>query len=434
MFQKFKKIVGSSIKKPNLLIVGVDLKFIAPAIPYLEKYYEVKVDELDWKKSKVGSKKSVNLLRWADIILCEWMEYYAPWYSQNVSDNQKLFIRAHRYEIALEYGHLINFENVCGVITINYFLLELFSNVFRIPREKMSVLNNIVETSIYGNVKTEDYKKNIALVGYAPSYKGYMRALSILNRLKEYDNFKLYLYGNDFTKMHWKDNPEQIEYFKSCDEFIELNELSDSIINGGWVERKDMFCDIGYVLSLSDLEGSHLSPTEAFADSTISLLIDWPGVEYVYPKEIIFNDLEDIVKFILGSYSDEDKYSNISSKLKKYCMDEFSEEYFVNGIKRIFDKNNQNKNKKVLSFKDIDFKDSILVCNEKEIQKAIDENGNVSLIVSKDFDNHKIKNIYQKYASSDVEIYSQHFFENLDDAYRFIDLCNEIHRCEIYLR
>lgn len=120
-FNRLKNIFNSKPKKPHLLIAGVDLKFIVPAIKYLEKYYEIKVDEWDWNIDKNVPSKSVELLKWADIILCEWMEYYTPWYSQNVSKNQKLFIRAHRYEITLDYGNMINFENVCGVITINYF-------------------------------------------------------------------------------------------------------------------------------------------------------------------------------------------------------------------------------------------------------------------------------------------------------------------------
>jgi translation initiation factor 2 beta subunit (eIF-2beta)/eIF-5 len=114
-------------------------------------------------------------------------------------------------------------------------------------------------------------------------------------------------------------------------------------------------------------------------------------------------------------------------------MDEFGEEYFVNGLKRIFDNVNSNKNKTVVSFKDIDFKDSVLVFSEKEIQNAIDENDDVSLVISRDFDNHRIKNIYQEYASSNVRIYSQYFFENLDEAHKFIDLCNEIHQSHVSL-
>lgn len=428
-FHRLKNILNPKSEKPHLLIAGVDLKFILPAVKYLEKHYEVKVDEWDWNKNKV-SDKSVELLKWADIILCEWMEYYAPWYSHNVSKNQKLFIRAHRYEITLDYGHLIDFENVCGVITINYFLLEIFSNVFRIPHEKMFILNNIVETSIYPNVKKEDYRKHIALVGYAPSYKGYRRALNILNKLKLHDDFKLHIYGKDYTQMHWKDNKDQIEYFKNCDEFIEKNNLQDSIIDEGWVERREMFQNVGYVLSLSDIEGSHLSPTEAFADSTVSLLINWPGVEYVYPDEIIFDNADDIVQYILDTYSDS-KYFDMSLKLKKYSIDEFGEEYFIRGLRKIFSIDNLNGAGTVVSFKNPEFNDAVLINSEEEILDIINSNENVSLMISKNVKTHRIKNIYQKYASSNVNVYSQNFFENLDEAYRFIELCNEIHDCDI---
>lgn len=429
-FNKLKNVLNPKVKKPHLLIAGVDLKFILPAVKYLEKHYEVKVDEWGWNRNKKASEKSIELLKWADIILCEWMEYYVPWYSQNVGDNQKLFIRAHRYEITLEYGHSINFENVTGIITINYFLLEIFSNVFKIPREKMFVLNNIVETSIYGNIKTEDFRKHIALVGHAPSYKGYKRALMILNRLKEHDDFKLYLFGKDYTEMHWKSNPEQVKYFEECDEFIFENDLADSIVNKGWVERKDMFGDIGYVVSLSDIEGSHLSPSEAFADSTVSLLIGWPGVEYVYPKEIIFNGPEDIADFILDTYSD-DAYFDFSSSLKEYCIQEFGEKSFVDALNGVFNKNNSNKSQTVVSFKNPDFRNAVLVDSEEDVERIIESNEKVSLILSEKIENHRIKNIYQKYASSNVNIYSKHFFDNLDDAYRFIELCNKIHNSDV---
>lgn len=414
-----------------MLIAGVDLKFITPSIKYLEKYYDVKIDEWDWNRNKKISNKSFNLLKWADIILCEWMEYYTPWYSENVSDNQKLFIRAHRYEITLDYGHMINFENVCGVITVNYFLLEIFSNVFKIPREKMFILNNLVETSIYDDIKCSGYTKHISLVGYAPSYKGYKRALYILNELKKHDDFKLYLYGKDYNEMHWKNDSNQVDYFNSCDEFIEENNLSDSIIDRGWVERNEMFRDAGYVLSLSDLEGSHLPPTEAFAASTVSLLINWPGAEYVYPEELIFSSADDIVEYILNTYLDEDRYLELSSKLKKYCIEEFGEEYFVNGLKKIFNKDNLNKNTSFASFKSPDFKKAILINSEEEIPEVIGNHEEISLIISKDIESSRIRNIYQKFATPDVRIYSQNFFDNIDEAFRFIELCNEIHKSDV---
>ena len=434
LLDNFKNVFSRKHKKPHLLIAGVDLKFITHAIKYLEKYYEVRVDEWGWNRNKKVSKKSIDLLKWADIILCEWLEYYTPWYSQNLRNNQKLFIRAHRYEITQEYGHLVNYDNVCGIITINYFLLEIFSNVFRIPREKMFILNNIVETSIYSDSKNEDYKRHIALVGYAPSYKGYFKALDILNKLRAVDDFKLYLFGKDYTEMHWKSDPGQINYFNKCEEFIQENDLEDHIVGRGWVSRQDMFQDIGYVLSLSDIEGSHLSPTEAFAASTISLLIDWPGVEYVYPKEIIFRDGDGIVADILDTYSDSNKYSKMAEKLKDYCSEEFGEKYFVEGLKDIFSYDLNNEVKTVISFKNPDFKNAVLINDESEISDAIDKNdGKISLMISKDIDDNRIKNIYWEFASKNVRIYSQNFFDNLDKAYEFIDLCNEIHKSNVLL-
>ena len=434
LLDNFKNIFKPKHKKPHLLIAGVDLKFILPSVKYLEQYYDIRIDEWDWNKNKKVSKSSIDFLKWADIILCEWMEYYAPWYSQNVSKNQKLFIRAHRYEIIQEYGHLINYDNVCGIITINYFLLEIFSNVFKIPREKMFTLNNMVETSIYTNVKNEDYKKHVALVGYAPSYKGYFRALNILEKLRAHDDFKLYLFGKDYTEMHWKNNPEQVSYFNKCDDFIQENNLEDSIVNHGWVDRKDMFRNVGYVLSLSDIEGSHLSPTEAFADSTISLLINWPGVEYVCPNEIIFKDVDGIVDYILGTYSDEVEYSNRVFELKNYCIEEFGEKYFVDGLNKIFSSNLNNYNKTVISFKSPDFKNGILVTNEDEIPAIIEGNSeDISLIISDNIENNRIKNIYQEFASENVKVYSHHFFDNLDEAYKFIELCNKIHDSNVSL-
>lgn len=420
-------------KKPHLLIAGVDLKFIKQSIRYLEKYYEIRIDEWDWNPNEV-SKESKDLLKWADIILCEWMEYYTPWYSNNVSKKQKLFIRAHKYEITLDYGKQINYDNVCGVITINYFLLEIFSNVFKIPREKMFFLNNMVETSIYENIKNPDYRKHIALVGYAPSYKGYQRALEILNQLKDIDNFKLYLFGKDFTQMHWKNDENEIAYFKNCDEYTSSHGLNDIIVKKNWVERHGMFSDIGYVLSLSDLEGSHLSPTEAFADSTVSLLLKWPGIEYIYPEEIIFNDITDIVTFIKDTYNTDD-YMKIASKLKDYCIREFGEDYFVNGLRDIFSNKSNVSSKTYTSFKNAEFENSFIADDEDEIADIIKSNTSrkIQIILSENFKNHEIKNIYSKYASQNVLIYSKYFYENIGDAEKFIELCNRYHGSNIIL-
>ena len=239
-------------------------------------------------------------------------------------------------------------------------------------------------------------------------------------------------------------SPEEIHYFIKG--YVEGNipdyqvsSLLMAIYLNGMTSKEissltDEMTHSGSVWDLSDIEGSHLSPTEAFAASTISLLIDWPGVEYVYPKEIIFRDGDGIVADILDTYSDSNKYSKMAEKLKDYCSEEFGEKYFVEGLKDIFSYDLNNEVKTVISFKNPDFKNAVLINDESEISDAIDKNdGKISLMISKDIDDNRIKNIYWEFASKNVRIYSQNFFDNLDKAYEFIDLCNEIHKSNVSL-
>ena len=434
-------------KKPNMLIAGVDLKFITPAVKYLSEYYEIRVVDFTGNRKLLKSKKLKEDLEWADIVFCEWMLFYTEWFSKNVSENQKLFIRAHKYELTVEFGYKINFDNVDGVICVNYFHMELFSNTFSIPREKMFYLGNLVETSLYSSQKEDGYRTNLAIVGYMPNYKGLKRGLEILNALKiKDDSFKLYLMGKSYKDTHWARHEEQIEYFDDCEEYVENNNLKDSITICGWVNRDEMFSNIGYVLSVSDLESFHLSPTEAFAALTVSPILNWESCEYVYPEEIIFENTDEMTEFILDTYNDDEKYNKLAKSLNKHCIDNFSEKEFVRQFNKIinsktssdtpsvnfgqfrekyYDENNNLDTQKLLE----GFKNSFIADSESEIESIISKSkGKVTIFLSEKIPNKRIANIYQKYKSNDILMYSLHFYANLDDAYRFIEIANWAHR------
>ena len=447
--QLIKRKINSILKSENkekthLLIAGTDLKFIKSAIPYLNEYFEVKTDDFSGRLNENPIRKeSYNLLKWADIVFCEWMESYAVWYSNNIGENQKLFIRAHKYEIAKLHGHNINFDNVDGVITINYFLLELFSNIFSIPREKMFYLNNIIESSIYSSDKQGDYLHNIALVGSVPRLKGLLRALKLLNQLKENDDkFKLHIFGKTKKDLKWMNTPVENEYYDKCDRFIEENNLSDSVIYHGWTERSEMFNNIGFVLSLSDLEGSHLSPTEAFQASTLSVLRKWPGINYIYPKHLIFDDIDEMSEFILNISKNEHEYKKLAAPLKRYVHDNFGEDYFVNNLIRIFnsktgpktmpfsliefEKNYLDDNNKIIEKKILnDFENSYIVNSKKEIEEIISKNERSTIFLSDKIDVFEIKDYYQKYKDENTIIYSIYFLEHIDEARQFAKAISE---------
>lgn len=436
-------------KKARLLIAGTDLKFIRPAIKYLEEHFEIETDDFSGRLNENPIREeSKELLKWADIVFCEWMESYTVWYSNNIGKNQKLFIRAHKYEIAKLHGYNVNFDNVDGVITINYFLLELFSNMFSIPREKMFYLNNIIETSIYSSEKQGDYLHNLALVGSVPRLKGYKRALELLKKLKQIDDkFQLQVFGKTKKDLKWMNTPIENEYFDDCDRFIEENDLEDSIIYNGWVERGEMFNNIGFVLSLSDLEGSHLSPTEAFQASTLSVLRKWPGISYIYPEHLIFDDIDEMAEFILNLSKDEDEYKRLAAPLRKYCHDSFGEEYFVNNLIRIFnsktksktlpisliefEKNYLDENNNVLTDKLLnDFENSYIVNNKDEIEKIVSKNEKASIFLSNEIDVFEIKDYYETYKDENTLIYSIYFLEHIDEARQFAEAISEFQKDE----
>ncbi len=327
------------LSKKRLLVVGNDFKFIEDALKYLKNDYDIKIDK--WREHTFHEEtKSLELLNWADFIFCEWLLGNAIWYSQRKMSHQKLFIRAHRFELNWDYGNQIDYTNVDGVIAVSYYYLELFANRFKIPRQKMILLANYVETDIYSGTKTRDFKHNIALVGYIPKLKGMLKGLKLLKMLKEHDEkFKLYLIGKNYRNLGWIWNdPIERSYFEECENFIKENHLEDSVIFKGWVERSEVFNDLGYVLSLSDIESFHLSPAEGLVALTPALLLKRDGVEYIYPEEIIFDNLKEIEDRIISTYNDSDKYNNLMEEMRNYVINEFNIENFVAELKLEFEK------------------------------------------------------------------------------------------------
>jgi glycosyltransferase involved in cell wall biosynthesis len=325
-----------NLSKKRLLIAGYDLKFILPVLKYLEDDYNIKVDE--WVDTySHDEKKSLELLNWADYIFCEWLVRNAVWYSQRKLGHQRLIVRAHKFELTRDYGYQINYGKVDAIIAVSYYYLELFLNTFNIPREKMILLSNYVDTNIYSGKKTSNFKNNLAMVGYTPKWKGLLKGLNILKMLKDHDEkFKLYLMGRNYRDVEWIWNdPSEREYFEECEKFIKDNDLEDSVIVKGWIERSEMFYNIGYVLSVSDIESFHLAPAEGLCDGTLAFFLDWDGVEYVYPDKVIFNNINDMKDVIISTYYDKDMYNNLIEEMQSYVIEEFAVERFINELKNI---------------------------------------------------------------------------------------------------
>ena len=323
--------------KRRMLINGYDLKFILPLVKYLKKDYVVQIDE--WTGHNAHDmKKSKEFAEWADIIWCEWLLGNAVYYTKVKNKNQNLVIRAHRFEITREFGYQVAWDKVDAVFTVSYYWYEKFSKVFQIPREKMRLLSNYVEDKIYQNQKTEDVRYHIGMIGILPKRKGFLRGLEILKRLVSINpKFQFYVMGKTMEEVSWiKNNPEEKEYFDLCEQYIKENQLQEHIIYGGYVERVCLYDSIGYVLSLSDNEvpeSFHLALVEGGCSNSIGLMLRWFGAEYIYPQDIIFDSLDDIVEEIRKASEEKDYYNRKAIQFRNYILSNYTIDNFIIEVK-----------------------------------------------------------------------------------------------------
>ena len=77
-----------------ILISSLDNKFFEEIVELLKEDYTIEIDLFH----EINDEIRHEMLERADIIICEWCEVNALWYSKHKKKHQKLFIRLHKYE------------------------------------------------------------------------------------------------------------------------------------------------------------------------------------------------------------------------------------------------------------------------------------------------------------------------------------------------
>lgn len=326
-------------KKLRLLITGHDLKFIKDLYPYFENEYELNIQNYEEYES-MNIEESKKLLRKTDIVWCEWMLFNARWYSIHKFPHQKLFIRAHRFELAKKYGKQINWTRVNKLITVSYYYMEQFIEQFNVPREKVIVVNNFIDSKKYTTIKEEGYKYNLAMIGILPKRKGFDRAIDLLIELKRKNpKYKLYIAGKRPEEFpNTKNIEEEKNYYEKVEEKIKQNKLEEDVIFTGWIEVPKFLEKIGYTLSLSDKkfpESFHVSPFECMVSKGIGMLLDWEGIEYIYPDFSIYNSVKEIAEKIEEYNNNDELYNEIANKGRNFTINNYDLPIIWNTIEKV---------------------------------------------------------------------------------------------------
>lgn len=290
--------------RTRLLVVGHDLKFIDFMYGYLPGSVEVREDRwLGEKRHDVEASR--ELAAWADVIWVEWLAHSAHWYSRIVRDDQVLIVRQHRYELLRDIGEQIDYSRVSAVIAIAVHTLEGVHERFRVPRDKLRLVPNIYEADRYTVADPDDQGRQfrIALVGSIPRLKGLHRALEVLEHLRAIDErYTLTIFGRRAEELPWvRSNPDEAAYFDACEHYLRSTGLGSAVEYAGWVDIRKELHRYGYVLSTSDLEGSHVSPGEAYLTGNLGLYLRWRGSEYIYPEEFGFESPGELASYIAGA-------------------------------------------------------------------------------------------------------------------------------------
>lgn len=324
--------------KPRLLIAGHDLKFIKPSIPLLRKKYQVQIDE--WPSEVMHDEKaSSRQLEWSDYIWVEWLTAASVWYSQRVKPTQKLVVRMHRYELGRSYGDQIRRSAVSAVVAIAPHCLEDFIERFDFDRGKVRFIPNFYFADSYRKADPNDESRvfKLAIIGSIPQRKGFLKALDLLNKLKKNDSrYSLSVLGKSFSELQWvAGDPLEQAYFAACDRFIVDNELEDSIHYLGWSNTYEEVANFGFVLSMSEHEGSHVGPGEAFCAGNQGVFLPWRGVEYVYPEKSVFQDTNSMADYIIGM-QDVSKFNEVAQLGQQFMRNNYDINLFVSRVENLF--------------------------------------------------------------------------------------------------
>ncbi|MBC2306168.1 glycosyltransferase [Listeria booriae] len=299
-YQRLKDFIWSFQKQPiKIVFAGHDLKFARMLIEHFEghPHFEVRTDV--WSShEKHDEKHSLACSEWADVVFCEWGLGNAVWYSNHKQPHQEIIVRMHFQEKDLKFPRLMNLDNIHKIIVITPYMLEEFHRIFGIPRHKMVYIDNLLDAEKFDLPKQDGKEFRLGICGILPARKRVDLAVDLLEAMWRKDpRYKLSIKSKHPKDVAWlMAREKERAYYDAIFERIENAPWKDNVIfepHGDDVN--EWMSTIGYLLSPSDYEGSHVSVSEAMASGSVPVIRDWKGADTVYPEKYIVHTLEDAI-------------------------------------------------------------------------------------------------------------------------------------------
>ncbi|MCS7175802.1 glycosyltransferase [Pseudothermotoga sp.] len=315
-YQQAKDQYKRSEKLAIFCLPGLD-NFIKDIADILSNIYDVKL------VVTTDSKQIVEAYNWSDIVWLEWANEMAVEITNKLSKgDKKILCRLHSYEALAGYPEKINWRNIDVLILVADHMRDILedyhSQIYKEVCDKIIIIPNGVDLNKF-SFKVHSPGYNLAIVAHINHKKDPAMWLQVIGMLKKLDErYTLHIAG-DFQEIRYAN------YFKH---FIKDAGLERNVKLYGFVKNIETFLeDKNYLLSTSIHEGHPYNIMEAMARGIKPIIHNYAGAKTQWPKELIYNFLDEIVtkltdygsesyrKFIEESHSIEKQIHRISSLL-----------------------------------------------------------------------------------------------------------------------
>lgn len=288
-------VLAGRTRPLRVCVASHDLKFFTRLLDHLSAVPDIDVRLDAWSSlSTHDEQASREMVRWADVVICEWAGPNLVWYSRHKRDGQRLVVRLHRFELDAGWLKDVRSDAVDQIVCVSPFYAQLTAERTNWPTDRIVVIPNWVDIAQFARPKLPGVEFTLGMIGISPMRKRPDLGIEVLSLLRRRDRrFRLAVKSKlpwDYWWI-WRKPEERADtealFQRIHDDPTVRGAVSFDGFGGdvpAWLRR------VGWVLSTSDDESFHLAPAEGMASGAVPALLPWPGADTIYDTRWIHAD------------------------------------------------------------------------------------------------------------------------------------------------
>lgn len=320
----------SSSKETNVVLAGSDFKFASALVRELDAASDIRfvVDRVV-NNSAVSHSRSMELADWADVVVVEFLNEQAVWYSRNLSRQKRLIVHMHGFELYGSFADRLNLDGVAQIVVPSEGYKAKVIELRGWPENKLRVIHNSGSLDDLVRPKNCQARFTLGLVGWVPSLKRIDRALDLLEQLIEVDDrYALEVRGAPPWDYTWEWNTPAhrdtyIEVLRRLKTNAKLaNHVTFSPFSpdvGNWLRG------IGWVLSPSSRESFHLAPVEGMLSGAVPIVWQREGAADIFGAQWIVENAEMAQQRIIAANDTHNGWTQLSQRAADESAERYSE-------------------------------------------------------------------------------------------------------------